>query len=352
MDPVGDEAGHQNVRNAMRKPAMTRRLIGTTIVATTLVLALSACGVTGGASTTATDSGPYKGLQVMVPNAPGSGYDVTGRAAVRVMDEIGVSSGTEVTNLAGAGGTVGLARTLTEKGNANFLLVMGLGVVGAAYTNEGDAKVADATPIARLIEEAGAIFVPANSPYQTLGDLVTAWKADPANFAVGGGSSPGGPDHLLPMQLADAVGIDPGAVNYIAYDGGGEMLPAILGGKLQFAASGYGEFLEQIKSGELRVLAVTSEERVPVVDAPTLTEEGVDLVFTNWRGLLAAPGITSAERARLVGAVTAMHDSKEWAKVVKDNGWTDSFSTGTAFSSFLTDQDKRVATTLKSLGLV
>ena len=104
---------------------MTRRLIGTTLVATTLVLALSACGVTGGASTTATDSGPYKGLQVMVPNAPGSGYDVTGRAAVRVMDEIGVSSGTEVTNLAGAGGTVGLARTLTEKGNANFLLVMG-----------------------------------------------------------------------------------------------------------------------------------------------------------------------------------------------------------------------------------
>lgn len=336
----------------MRKPAMTRRLIGTTIMASSLVLALTACGVTGSDATTATDSGTLKNLQVMVPNAPGSGYDVTGRAAVRVMDEVGISSGTEVTNLAGAGGTIGLARTLTETGNANFLLVMGLGVVGAAYTNEGDAKVADATPIARLIEEAGAIFVPAASPYQSMDDLVTAWKADPAAFPVGGGSSPGGPDHLLPMQLADAVGIDATTVNYVAYDGGGEMLPAILGGKLQFAASGYGEYLEQVKSGELRVLAVTSEERVPVIDAPTLSEQGIDLVFTNWRGLLAAPGLTETEEARLVDAVTDMHDSDEWVQVLEDNGWTDAFVTGDKFASFLTEQDQRVADTLTSLGLV
>ncbi|TFD50213.1 tripartite tricarboxylate transporter substrate binding protein [Cryobacterium frigoriphilum] len=330
-----------------------RRLFGTAFIATALVVALSACGVTGTATVAATNSGPIENLQVMVPNAPGSGYDVTGRAAVKVMDDIGVATGTEVTNLAGAGGTVGLARTLTETGNADFLLMMGLGVVGAAYTNEGDAKVADATPIARLIEEAGAIFVPADSPYQTLDDMITAWKVDPASFAVGGGSSPGGPDHLLPMQLADAVGIDPSTVNFITYDGGGELLPAILGGKLQFAASGYGEFLEQVKAGELRVLAVTSEERVPVLeDAPTLTEEGVDLVFTNWRGFLAAPGLSDEQTARLVTAVTEMHDSEEWAAVLESNGWTDAFATGDEFAGFLTEQDERVATVLESLGLV
>jgi len=373
MVSVGDDAGHQSKRIAMTQPARTepartepelttpartapartRRLIGATVLASTFVLALSACGVTHGTTTSAaTNSGPIKNLQVMVPNAPGSGYDVTGRAAVKVMDEIGVTTGTEVTNLAGAGGTVGLARTLTESGNGNFMLLMGLGVVGAAYTNETDAKVAAATPIARLIEEAGAIFVPTDSPYKTLDDLITAWKKNPASFPVGGGSSPGGPDHLLPMQLADAVGIKAGDVNYVAYDGGGELLPAILGGKLQFAASGYGEFLEQVKSGELRVLAVTSAERVPVLDAPTLKEQGVDLVFTNWRGLLAAPDITKAEKARLVAAVTKMHDSKEWAKVLADNGWTDAFITGDKFASFLTEQDTRVSTVLKSLGLV
>lgn len=337
----------------MKTTATRPRLFGIAVITSALAIALSACGVTGGTATSPkADAGPLKNLQVMVPNAPGSGYDVTGRAAVKVMDEIGVSSGTEVTNLAGAGGTVGLARTLTEKGNGNFLLVMGLGVVGAAYTNEGDAKVADATPIARLIEEAGAIFVPANSPYKTLDDLITAWKADPAGFPVGGGSSPGGPDHLLPMQLADAVGIKASDVNYVAYDGGGELLPAVLGGKLKFAASGYGEFLEQVKSGELRVLAVTSEKRVPVVDAPTLTEEGVDLVFTNWRGVLAPPGLTEAEKAKLIDAVTEMHDSKQWKAVLKANGWTDAFVTGDKFASYIKEQDERVATVLKSLGLV
>ena len=337
------------------KSTAARRVIGSTVVASTLILALGACGVTGTTASTAaaTASGPLKNIQVMIPNAPGSGYDVTGRAAVKVMDEIGVTTGTEVTNLAGAGGTVGLARTLTETGNADFLLLMGLGVVGAAYTNETDAKVADATPVARLIEEAGAIFVPTDSPYKTLDDLVAAWKKDPGAFPVGGGSSPGGPDHLLPMQLADAVGIEASDVNYVAYDGGGELLPAILGGKLQFAASGYGEFLEQVKAGELRVLAVTSEERVPVLpDAPTLKEQDVDLVFTNWRGLLAAPGLTEAETARLVKAVTTMHDSDEWAQVLEDNGWTDAFITGDDFASFLTEQDERVATVLTDLGLV
>ncbi len=335
----------------MYTPAPMRRLISVAAVASVLTIALSACGVTGGKTTSGTESGPLKNLQVMVPNAPGSGYDVTGRAAVKVMDEIGATTATEVTNLAGAGGTVGLARALTEKGNGNFLLIMGLGVVGAAYTNEGDAKVADATPIARLIEEAGAIFVPTSSPYTTLDELVTAWKSDPSNFPVGGGSSPGGPDHLLPMQLADAVGIKPSDVNYVSYDGGGELLPAVLGGKLKFAASGYGEFLEQVKSGELRVLAVTGAKRVPVINAPTLEEQGVDLVFTNWRGLLAAPGITKSEKAALTAAVTRMHESDEWTKVLKTNGWTDAFITGDRFATFLAEQDKRVATVLKSLGL-
>lgn len=336
----------------MSTAATKRRGLAATALAAAVALTMSACGVTGGQHKAAgTDTGPLANVQVVVPNSPGGGYDVTGRSMVKVMDEIGASKGTEVTNLPGAGGTVGLARTITESANAKFLLVMGLGVVGAAYTNETDARVADATPIARLIEEAGAIFVPAKSPYKTLDDLITAWKADPAGFAVGGGSSPGGPDHLLPMQLADAVGIKAKDVNYVAYDGGGELLPAILGGQIKFAVSGYGEFLEQVQSGDLRVLAVSSKERVPVLDAPTLTEEGVDLVFTNWRGLLAPPKITAAEKARLIAALTKMHDSDEWAAVLKANGWTDAFITGDEFHTFLVDQDKRVATTLKSLGL-
>ena len=186
---------------------------------------------------------------------------------------------------------------------------------------------------------------------KTINDLVAAWKADPKALAVGGGSSPGGPDHLLPMQLAQAVGIDPKQVNFVAYDGGGDLLPALLGGKIAFGASGFGEFLDQVEAGEVRVLAISGAERVEAVDAPTLTEGGVDLVFTNWRGVLAPPDISAEQRDYLVDIFTEMHATPEWEEALARNGWTDNFATGAEFGDFLAEQDSRVETTLKELGL-
>lgn len=315
-----------------------------------VVLLATGCGVSSTSSAPAASDEPLSNLTMLIPNTAGGGYDLTGRALIDVMEELELVDGAEVTNLPGAGGTVGLARTIEESGNAEFLVTMGLGVVGAAYTNDTQAKISDTTPIARLIEEAGAIFVPANSPYETIDDLVEAWKADP-NLAVGGGSSAGGPDHLLPMQLADAVGIDPTTVNYISYDGGGELLPAILDGQIAFAVSGYAEFLEQIEAGTLRALATTGEERNEVVDAPTLVESGIDLVFTNWRGLLAPPDLTDEQVTRLQDAVTEAVESPEWQERLELNGWTDAFITGDEFETFLTEQDETVSQLLTDLGL-
>ena len=168
---------------------------------------------------------------------------------------------------------------------------------------------------------------------------------------MGGGSSPGGPDHLLPMQLAGAVGIDATKVNYVAYDGGGDLLPAILGNKLGFAASGAGEYLQQIKSGEVRVLATSGEKRLEGVDAPTLKESNIDLVFTNWRGMVAPPGISEDDKKSLIAALEKMHESAGWKEALKTHSWTDAFITGDEFQKFLTDQDKRVADVLTKLGL-
>ena len=203
-----------------------------------------------------------------------------------------------------------------------------------------------------MIEEAGAVVVPKDSPYRTINDLVTAWKANPEGLAVGGGSSPGGPDHLLPMQLAKTIGIDPRQVNYISYDGGGELLPALLGGKVAFGASGFGEFLDQVEAGQLRVLAVTSEAPVDALpEVPTLKSAGIDLVFTNWRGIVAPPGISDADKKLWIDALTRMHDSAEWKTELTKRGWTDAFVTGDQFAAFLTQQDKSVADLLKQLGL-
>ena len=323
-------------------------------VAAGIVLAASGCGVTSGSTSEGSASSSAEalsGLRILVPNSPGGGYDTTARVAAKVMDETDVAASTEVFNLAGAGGTVGLARMVNEEGNADLTMLMGLGVVGASYTNDSEAKLTQTTPLARLIEEPGAIMVSKDSPFQTIDDLVDAWKKDPTAIAVGGGSSPGGPDHLLPMQLADVVGINPADVNFVSYDGGGDLLPAILGNKLGFAASGAGEYIDQIKTGEIRVLATSGEERLDGVDAPTLTESDIDLVFSNWRGIVAPPGIEDADRDRLIVALEQMHGTDEWQEALTTNGWTDAFITGDEFTTFLTEQDQRVSDVLAKLGL-
>ncbi|MFB7940464.1 Bug family tripartite tricarboxylate transporter substrate binding protein [Streptomyces sp. NPDC127049] len=302
----------------------------------------------GSASDTGTD---IPGLRFMVPNTPGGGYDITARTAAKNAEEAGLTGDIEVFNLPGAGGTVGLTRLVGERGDGRVAMSMGLGVVGAVHTNKTPRTLADTTPIARLTEEQDIVVVSKDSPYRTIQELLAAWKKEPGKLPVGGGSSPGGPDHLAPMLMAQAAGIPPREVNYIPFDGGGELLASILGDKVAFGVSGVGEYLDQIKAGELRLLAVTGAERVPGLDAPTLREAGLDTEFTNWRGIVAPPGLTDAERDKLVTLVTKLHDSPQWRESLKTHGWTDAFLPGEEFGAFLTEQNTRVDTVLKELGL-
>ncbi|MBM7770718.1 putative tricarboxylic transport membrane protein [Actinokineospora baliensis] len=297
------------------------------------------------------DSAGLRGLRVLVPNSPGGGYDITARTAVKAIEDSGLSSGVEVFNLPGAGGTVGLGRLVNERGNDMLIMSMGLGVVGSVYTNKSPSSLADTTPIAKLIEEPDIVVVAKDSPYTDLAGLIAAWKADPGAVPVGGGSSPGGPDHLAPMLMAKAVGLAPKDVNYVPFDGGGELLASVLGGKVAFGVSGIGEYRDQIQAGELRVLAVTSGKRIPGVDAPTLQESGVDVDFTNWRGIVAPPGITDTARDRLVKLLTDLHASGAWQGALERNSWTDAFQTGPDFGRFLAAENARVADVLKELGL-
>ena len=332
------------------RSASVRKL---TVGAVAAGLVLTGCGTTaeGGSASGEAESGPIQGLRVLVPNSAGSGYDTTAREWAQVLEDEGLAEGVEVFNLEGAGGTVGLQRLVNEEGNAEMLMQMGLGVVGAQYSNQSEATLDQTTPIAKLIEEAEAIVVPGDSEFQTLDDLVQAWSEDPGNLPVGGASNPGGPDHLTPMLLAEEVGITPSDVNYVAYDGGGELLAGILGGDVGFAATGVGEVSEAAANGDVRILAVTSEEPVEGVDAPTLQEEGVDLTFTNWRGVTAAPGISDEERQRFIDALTEMHHSQAWQDVLEEQGWTDAFITGDEFTEYLESESERVQGVLGELGL-
>jgi putative tricarboxylic transport membrane protein len=310
------------------------------------VLTVCACGVTRG-----DDEADNRRLRMMIPNSPGGGYDQTGRAAVHVMEDEDLTGRFEVTNVIGASGSVAMQRLLNEQGADDLMMTMGLGVVGAVYTNGSDARITDATPLAQLIEEQEGLLVPAESPFKTVEDLVDAWKDDPGALTVGGGSTAGGPDHLFPMQLAAAIGIDPNDVNYISYDGGGPLTTALLGEKVDVGTSGLSEFEGQIEEGSLRVLATSGDEPLKTVDAPTLKDSGVDLVFTNWRGVFAPPDISADTRDELTSLLVEMHGTDQWQDQLERNGWIDAFKTGDEFGSFLVEQEDRVESTLKELGL-
>ncbi len=316
------------------------RLAGVVLLLVAMLL-LSACGTPGA----------DQRLRVMVPNSPGGGFDVTARTAVKIAESAGISDAVEVFNLSGGGGVLALSRLMHEKGNPDLVMMMGLGVIGATVTNKSAATVTDATPIARLIEEQEGIMVPADSPYGTIADLITAWRSHPDQFVVGGGSSIGGPDYLMSMKLAEAVGLSTGRVTYQSHDGGGELLPAVLNHEITFAASGVREYTEQIRSGQLRVLAVSGSTRVPNLDAPTLTESGIDVVFANWRGIIAPPDITTADKDQLIDTFTRLDGTAEWQAELTRNGWTDALLTGDDFGSFLAEQDRGVASSLHELGL-
>lgn len=328
--------------------ARTRRSVAVAVSLGAALLLATGCGVTRGEQS--------KDLTMLIPNSAGGGYDQTGRAAVAVMNKDDITGGSfEVTNVIGAGGSVAMTRLMNAEGDERTLMTAGLGVVGSLYSFGAPYKLQDATPLAQLIEDQEGVLVPADSEFKTIDDLVAAWQDDPGSIVVGGGSSPGGPDHLFPMQLASAVDIDAREVRYVPYDGGGPLTSALTGNKIDVGFSGVGEFEGQLSSGELRLLAVSGEERLEgegVSEAPTLTESGIDLVFTNWRGVFAPPDISDERRDELIAMFEEMHDTPEWRQALEDYGWIDEFKTGDDFDTFLQEQDERVATTLEELDLL
>lgn len=289
---------------------------------------------------------------IMAPAAPGGGWDQTARSMQEALQADGISGNVQVTNVPGAGGTIGLAQFVNESnGNPNALIVGGYVMVGAILTNASPVTLDMVTPIARLTGEAVVVVVPASSELQTMADLVAKLKADPGSVAWAGGSA-GGADHITAGLIAKTVGVDPTQVNYIAYSGGGEALAALLGGQVTAGVSGYSEFAGQIEAGELRLLAVSSDERIPGVDAPTLREAGVDMALQNWRMVAAAPGITDEQKAAITADIEKMVNSDSWKATLETKGWVNTYLAGDDFAAQLAADTEATEAILKDIGLV
>jgi putative tricarboxylic transport membrane protein len=291
-------------------------------------------------------------LKIIAPAAPGGGWDQTARSIQQTFTAEKLVKSAQVINIAGAGGTVGLAQFVNSaKGDGNQLMVSGFVMVGAILMNKSPVSMSQITPIARITEETQIMVVPANSPIKSAKDLAELVKKDVAKVTFAGGSA-GGVDHIMAALFVGAIGGDAAKVNYVAFSGGGESLAAILGGKVTAGISGVSEYEGQIKAGKLRAIGVTSPQRLPGLEVPTFKEQGVDLVLTNWRSVFGAPAITDTQKKTLSELIDKMVKSNTWKDILKQKGWDDAYLPGDAFAKFLADEQTRVSNVLKQVGLV
>jgi len=291
-------------------------------------------------------------LKIIVPAAPGGGWDQLGRAVAQTLQGAKLADRVQVNNSPGAGGTIGLAQLINNnKGDGNALMVTGKGMVSAIYINKSPVSLSNVTPIARLSGEYEVLVVSASSNLKTMSDLMAMYKANPGSVSWAGGLA-GGVDQLTAGMIIQAVGGDAGKFNYVAFGSGGEVLSQTLGGHGTVGLGGYNEFASQITAGKLRALAITSDKRLPGVNIPTLKEQGINVEFVNWRGLMAAPGITEAQRQELIKTVTSMAKSKEWKSILEKDGWIDLFMPGDEFKAYVESEQKNVLALVNTLGLV
>ena len=291
-------------------------------------------------------------LKMMIPANPGGGWDLTGRAFGKALMEAKVADTVTYDNKGGAAGALGLAQFVNgSKNDPTALMVMGAVMLGGIITGKPPVSLDKATPIARITSEYNAFVLPTNSPFKTMKDVIEQLKKDPGSVKWGGGSR-GSTEHVAAAMIAQKAGVDPSKINYVAFRGGGEAVAAILGGNVTIGGSGYSEFAEYITAGKMRPVAVTSEQRLPNLDAPTLKELGIDVVIGNWRGVYGAPGITAEQRKALTDNVLKALKTAAWQEALKKNDWTPAVLSGPAFDKFVDDEFASLRAIMAKSGMV
>jgi putative tricarboxylic transport membrane protein len=291
-------------------------------------------------------------LKMMIPANPGGGWDSTGRALGKALQEAAVADSVTYDNKGGAAGAIGLAQFVNSaKGDGQSMMVMGAVMLGGIITGKPPVTVTQCTPLARLTSEYNVFVVPANSPLQTMKDVVEQMKKDIGSVKWGGGSR-GSTEHIAAAMLARDLGLDAAKINYVPFRGGGEATAAILGGNVTVGGSGYSEFQQYIESGKMRAISVTSGARLKGINIPTMKELGYNVEIGNWRGVYGGPGITPEQRKALTDMVVKATKTKSWAESLEKNNWTPALQTGKEFEDFVEREFASLRVTMVKSGMI
>jgi len=293
-------------------------------------------------------------IHFLVPGGAGGGWDGTARGTGEALTASGLVGSASYENMSGGGGGKAIAYLIENaESNQGTLMVNSTPIVIRSLTGVFPQSFRDLTMVAGTIGDFAAVVVSKKSPFNSMDDLMTAFKADSNKVAIGGGSVPGGMDHIVAAMIMEAAGADATKVKYIPYDAGGKAMAALLSGEITALSTGFSEAVALEAAGEVKIIGVTSDDRVPASPkAKTMKEQGIDMNFVNWRGFFGAPGLSDDKVAAYQKAITAMYDTPEWEKVRAVNGWVNIHNNGADFTAFLEAQEKVIGDLMRKLGFL
>ncbi len=298
---------------------------------------------------------PSRPLEIVAPAGAGGGWDTLARTIDRSLEvEKLYPQPISVVNKVGGGGAVGLAYIFQKKGDDYELVVYSppliINTINKTFTQDYNELV----PLAKLITDYQIFTVKADSPYKTFKDLVAALKKNPSAVKFAGASSPGSMDHLAMCKVANAAGINPKDLVYVAFNNAGEAITALLGGNVAFVSSGVGEMIPQLQAGTVRALTVTSATRRsgPLKDVPTAKDLGINTTYEVWRGIFGAPGMSKDAQAWWAKTLKTMAGTKTWKESLEKLQWVDAYAEAKEFTSFLKDDEKSYRSLMVTLGFV
>jgi putative tricarboxylic transport membrane protein len=293
-------------------------------------------------------------VHFIIPGGAGGGWDGTARGTGEALTKSGLVGSASYENMSGGGGGKAIGFMIENADSQHgTMMVNSTPIVIRSLTGVFPHNFRDLTLVAGTIGDYAAIVVNKDSSLDTMTDLIAAYDANPNSTAIGGGSVPGGMDHLVAAMVMEAAGKDALNVKYIAYDAGGKAMAALLSGEIAALSTGFSEAVALAQAGEVKILGVTSDARVDAfADAPTMKEQGIDTNFVNWRGFFAAPGLPVDKLAAYQDALAKMYDTPEWEEVRSRNGWVNIYNSGDAFRTFLEGQEKVIGDLMKKLGFL
>jgi putative tricarboxylic transport membrane protein len=291
-------------------------------------------------------------LEMVAPGGPGSGQDQVARAVAQALQKEGIVRSPRVLNIAGGGGMVAFAQFISSKqGDPNAVLTQGAGHILFPISNKTKVSIDDVTPLALLAGEWEVIVTKKDSGINSIKNLLEKFKAAPGSVTWAGGS-PAATDHVFMANLIRGAGLDPKLMNFVPHENTGDIVVAVLGGQVSVGAGGYQDFAQQVESGALKVLAVAAPERQKGVDAPTLKEEGIDLVFANWRGVSAHKSLTEEQLKALDEVFAKLAKSDTWKKIMAERGWLDMYLPRAEYAAYIKNNQESATAALKALGMI